>query len=164
MSKVVEDAAATPADLIFDCQPFDIAFHPSADVLAVGLVSGAVHLIALGGAPRAGAGSGSGAGGRGGGVRRLRVTPHTGAVRALAFNAAGDGASSAAAAFLVALNSVNAVDSQPAIKDVMHSTHVFLSLFMSQRCTRCPATALCARWMRLARRCGAAPRRTAAWR
>ena len=70
--------ASTPADLVFDCQPFDVAFHPRADVLAVGLVSGAVHLVALGG---------------GGGQRRAHVySAHTGAVRALAFNEAGDGA------------------------------------------------------------------------
>lgn len=85
----------TPADISFDCQPFDIAFHPSADVLAVGLVSGAVHLIALSAsvAPGARAGAGTGdTGGRSGGARRLRVNPHSGAVRSLAFNAAGDGA------------------------------------------------------------------------
>jgi len=72
------DLPSTPADLLFDCQPFDIAFHPRADVLAVGLVSGAVHLVALGG---------------GGAARRAHVyAAHTGAVRALAFNEAGDGA------------------------------------------------------------------------
>ena len=61
----------------FPCAAFALAFHPAADVLAVGLVSGSLQLF------RYGPGSAAPA---------LSLTLHAGAVRALAFAPAGDGA------------------------------------------------------------------------
>lgn len=39
--------ASTPPDLAFDCLVFDLAFHPSQDLLAVGLVDGRVDVYVL---------------------------------------------------------------------------------------------------------------------
>ena len=54
--------ASTPADLVFDCQPFDVAFHPRADVLAPHAYEGA-----RGRAPDDRGEGGGGDGGKGGG-------------------------------------------------------------------------------------------------
>jgi hypothetical protein len=85
-------------DIRCGCQAFDLSFHPSADVVAVGLVNGHLQLHGYGaGAESAGAGGGGAGGGRrgraaaGGGGRPLAdVALHTGAVRGARFTAEGD--------------------------------------------------------------------------
>ena len=76
-----ETSSTTPSPLrhaqAFPCAAFALAFHPAADVLAVGLVSGSLQLF------RYGPGSAAPA---------LSLALHAGAVRALDFAPAGDGA------------------------------------------------------------------------
>jgi hypothetical protein len=44
LEPVLPDEAETPADLAFPVTVFDIAFHPTSDVLAAGLISGKLEL------------------------------------------------------------------------------------------------------------------------
>ena len=69
-------ATPTRAPQAFPCAAFALAFHPTADVLAVGLVSGSIQLFRYGPGVAAPA---------------LSLPLHAGAVRALAFAPGGDG-------------------------------------------------------------------------
>jgi len=91
--------AAPPPPLHFPHSVFDIHFHPTADVLAVALVDGSVSLHAV-----AAAGGGGGAAAAASAPPALaRARPHTEAVRALRFSAAGDALACASADGTVSL-------------------------------------------------------------
>jgi hypothetical protein len=42
-----QESEEAPGDILFPCAAMDVAFHPSRDILAVGLVTGAVEVCVL---------------------------------------------------------------------------------------------------------------------
>jgi len=79
----MEDSAR--ATVNFSAQPFDLAFHASSDVVAVGLVDGRLQLLRYGG------GGGGGGGAAAAPSLLLELPPHADAVRSLAFSPDGTG-------------------------------------------------------------------------